>query len=48
MCISLMAYIPDQFILRGVEYIMNGNGEFYGTKTCCKVTGIGRDTSIIN
>ena len=30
--ISLVAYVPYQFVVRGVEYIMQRDGQFYYTQ----------------
>lgn len=40
MTVSLMAYIPDEPVLRGVEDVMAGHTNLYCTEAGGQVTGI--------
>lgn len=40
MGISLMTYVPDQFVVWGVKNVMKGNGEFDGAQRGAQMPGI--------
>ena len=41
--ISLVANIPDQAVIGGVEHVMKGNRELYGAQSCGKMPAAGGD-----
>jgi hypothetical protein len=43
MRIGLMAHVPDQAVLRGVEHIMEGNRQFDDPESGAEVTARDRD-----
>ena len=38
--VGLMAHIPYEAVVRGIEYIVEGHGKFHRTHARCEVTGI--------
>jgi hypothetical protein len=41
MTVSLVPHIPYDLVVRGIEYMMEGNSKFHHTQTGTKVPGIG-------
>ena len=43
MAIRLMAYVPHDAVVRSIEHVMQGDGQFYRPQTGCKVSRVARN-----
>ena len=37
---GLVSHVPHNAVIGGVEYVVQGNGEFHHAQTACKVSGV--------